>query len=154
MRSVSTTEQEMRSETAPTLETTEELGEYITSLTERQHDYDTCIYALSLAATAAFNHVAHKLGVTGFQASCANLDIVRRTRGIDGPFILLRGSDMLYPQCDLLDKLREAVAKWADWASDEAEKNLANNKREDVHPDVWAHWEKLAARRYSAEKPE
>ena len=147
MKSESKTEQEMRAETAPAPDTIEALGEYIASLVDRQHDYGTCVYAMSLAATAAFNHVAYKLGVTGFQASCADLDIVRRTRSMDGPFILLKGEDMIYPQYDLPGKLREAMEKWADWAAEQAAKKLAENKQENVHPNVWAHWVALSARK-------
>ena len=147
MKSEATTEQEMRAEKAPAPDTIEALGEYITSLVDRQHDYGTCVYAMSLAATAAFNHVAHKLGVTGFQASCADLDIVRRTRSMEGPFILLKGEDMIYPQYDLPGKLREAMEEWSDWAAEQAAKKLVESKQENVHPDVWAHWVDLSARK-------
>ena len=34
--------------------------------------------------------------MTGFQVSCADLDISKRLRGIKGPFILLKAEDMLY----------------------------------------------------------
>jgi hypothetical protein len=63
------TEAEMRDSEAPTHGTVEELAAYVRVLVERPHDYGTCVYAMSLAATAAFNFVAHKLGVTMFQAS-------------------------------------------------------------------------------------
>lgn len=151
MKSEAKTEQEMRAEMAPTPETIEELGEYITSLVDRQHDYGTCVYAMSLAATAAFNHVARKLCVTGFQASCADLDILRRTRHIEGPFILLKGEDTLYPQNDLPGKLRRAMEEWTSWAAEEAAKKLAEKKQENVHPDVWALWVSLAARKSNKE---
>ena len=151
MKSEAKTEQEMRAEKAPWPETLEALSAYIASLTERGHDYGTCVYAMSLAATAAFQHVAYKLGVTGFQASCADLDIVCRTRGIEGPFILLKGEDMIYPQYDLPGKLREAMDEWAGWAAEQAAKKLAENKQENVHPAVWAHWVALAAHKSNAE---
>jgi hypothetical protein len=144
MKSQFKTKQEMRSEKAPTPDTIESLCEYVASLVDRQHDYVTCVYAMSLAATAALNHVAHKLRVSGFQASCADLDIVRRNRGIEGPFILLNGEDMLYPQYDLTKKLHEAMEGWAGWAAEQAAKKIAENEKERVHPDVWAHWVALA----------
>ncbi len=147
MKSESKTEPEMRAEKAPTPDTIEALAEYITSLVDRDHDYGTCVYAMSLAATAAFNHVAHKLGVTGFQASCADLDIVRRTRLLDGPFTLLKGEDMLYPQYDLPGRLRKAMDEWTDWAAGRAAKKLAESNQDQVHPRVWAHWVALAARK-------
>jgi hypothetical protein len=153
MKSESKTEQEMRAEKAPWPTTLDELKEYVASLTDRDHDYGTCVYAMSLAATAAFQHVAHKLGVTGFQASCADLDIVRRTRSMEGPFILLKGEDMLYPQYDLPGKLREAMGEWAEWAAEQAAKKLAKNKQDAVHPSVWAHWVTLAAHKSNKELP-
>ena len=138
------TEAEMRDEKAPTPEIVEQLAAYVKGLVDRDHDYGTCVYAMSLAATAAFNFVASKLGVTEFQASCADLDILRRLRHLDGPFMLIKGEDMLYPQYDLPEKLREAMSEWRDWVAGEARKRLAGNTSF-VHPAVVAHWERLAA---------
>ena len=135
----------MRAEKAPTPSSVDELNEYIRSLVEREHDYGTCVYAMSLAATAAFNHVASKLGVTGFQASCADLDVLRRTRGMDGPFIILKAEDMLYPQYDVPGKLQEAIASWQDWLAEQAALKMKDATT--AHPDVAAHWEKLAAKK-------
>jgi hypothetical protein len=137
------TEQEMRAETAPTFDTVEELQGYITALVERQHDYGTCCYAMSLAATAAFNFVASKLGVTGFQASCADLDILRRTRHLDGPFVILKGEDELYPQYDNQQKLQECRESWKDWIAEQAKAKLEKSA-DSAHPNVVAHWKKLA----------
>lgn len=142
MKCEAKTEQEMRECSAPWPETTAELVEYIDSLTEREHDYGTCCYAISLAAVAAFQHVANNLGATGFQASCADLDVLRRTRHLNGPFILLRGEDMLYPQYNPYTKLREAMNEWAEWAGKEAAKKLEESP--DAHPDVLRHWRHLS----------
>lgn len=147
-RCIAATEQEMRDVKAPTPETLQELDEWIESLVERPHDYGTCVYAMSLAAVAAFNYVAGKLGVSGFQASCADLDILRRTRLMDGPFMLIDGNDMLYPQYDPHERLSEALQEWQGWASEEAEKKLAEvdiYADRMVHPSVLAHWKRLAA---------
>ena len=138
----------MREEKAPTPNTVDELNEYVRSLVEREHDYGTCVYAMSLAATAAFNHVASKLGVTGFQASCADLDVLRRTRDMDGPFIILKAEDMLYPQYDVPGKLREAMASWQGWLAEQAALKMKDAKT--AHPEVAAHWEKLAAKKSNA----
>ena len=151
MKSESTTEAEMRDEKAPWPDTLEALNEYITSLVERKHDYGTCVYAMSLAATAAFYHVSSKLGVTGFQASCADLDFLRRTRSMDGPFIILKAEDMLYPQYDLPEKLREAMESWKEWAAKECAKKLEESGKQ-AHPDVKAHWERLASHKSNNEK--
>jgi len=143
MKIESTTEMEMQKEKVPTPHTAEELNEYLESILSLDHNYGTCVYAMSMAATAAFNFMAHKLQVTGFQASCADLDILRRTRHIEGPFILLKGEDMLYPQYNLVHDLEHAMMEWRPWAAEEAKKQLEEH-RDGVHPNVVSHWKKLS----------
>jgi hypothetical protein len=138
------TEAEMRDAEVPWPKTPEQLTEYIESLVNRSHDYGTCVYAMSMAAKAAFNYVAGKEGTTGFQASCADLDFVRRVRLLKGPFILLKAEDMLYPQYNLVDNLLDAMKKWEPWAKEEAIKKLAGTDH--AHPNVIAHWKKLAGK--------
>lgn len=91
------TEAEMRAMKAPAFDTLDELNGYITALVDRPHTYGTCVYAMSLAAVASFNYVARKLGATGFQASCADLDVLRQTRRFEWGK-LLDYQDLLYPQ--------------------------------------------------------
>ena len=136
------TEAELRDAKVPWVRTKEQLTEYIESLVNRQHEYGTCCYALSMAADAAFNYVAHKLGVTGFQSSIADLDFIRRTRLMKGPFMLLKAEDMLYPQYNLIDKTMHAKQKWQTWAKEEANKKL--QETDHAHPDVIEHWKNLA----------
>ncbi len=142
-------EQEMRDTTAPTPKTLEELSAYVESLVMRNHDYGTCCYAMSLAATAAFNYVAQKLGVTGFQASCADLDILRRTRGLEN-FKVVNYHDLLYPHHCTEDRF----PSWGDlmedpkirgWLREKAVALLAKNE-EFVAPMVKLHWEQIAAK--------
>ena len=139
------TEKEMREEKVPWPKTLKELREYINGLVEREHDYGTCVYAMSMSAEAAFNYVAHKLGVTGFQASCAELDFLRRTRGLEWGK-LIDYNNLLYPQyCttehfpsidNLMRDNREELSK-------RAKKLLDENK--DACEDVKDHWKKLAS---------
>lgn len=137
------TEKEMKDSDVPEFQNLRELSRYIHDMTKRKHDYGTCCYAMSMSAVAAFQYVASKLGVTGFQASCADLDFIRRTRGIKGPFIIIKGEEMLYPQYDVAKKLEEATNSWKQWARDEAKNKLKEHG--DAHPDVIKHWKKLAA---------
>lgn len=142
----SMTEQELREAPVPWLHTEAELTAYITSLVERQHDYGTCVYAMSMSALAAFNYVAHKLGCTAFQASCADMDFLARSRMMKMGFQILNYENLMFPQylneekfpslATLLDKNAKALA-------DKARENLAK-KGEMVHPDVVAHWEHLS----------
>lgn len=138
------TEGELRAADVPWCKTPEELIAYINSLVNRPHDYGTCVYAMSMAAVAAFHYAASVLGTTGFQASCADMDIVRRTRHLKGPFMILDGEKMLYPQYDLREQLDEFLREGTPWAAKEARKRLATDG-EHAHPHVKAHWERLAA---------
>ncbi len=137
------TEQEMREAKVPTPESQHELMIYIDALMSRPHDYGTCVYAMSMAATAAFNYVASGLGVTGFQASCADMDILRRTRSLKAPLMLIKGEDYLFPQTDPLPKVLEFRKEISEWLATEAKNNL-ETKREHAHPNVVAHWQMLA----------
>lgn len=137
-----------------------ELNDIIGMLTKREHDYGTCVYAMSIAAVATFNFVAHKLGVTGFQASCADMDMLRRTRNMTGPFMIVKGEDMLYPQYDIPQKVMDALAEWSGWAKEQAQNKLnehgghnairkwVDNGEElqsyTVAPRVLNHWRELA----------
>jgi len=114
------TEKQMREADVPTPHTVEDLASYVKALVEREHDYGTCVYAMSMAAVAAFNFAAHSLGVTGFQASCADMDVLRRTRRMRGPFMLVDGANALYPQYDLHEKLSEFLAGIRPWLATEA----------------------------------
>lgn len=139
------TEKQMRESEAAWPKNQKELIREIARLVEREHSYGTCVYAMSLAAVATFNYVSHRLGVTGFQASCADLDILRRTRMMRGSFILLKAEDLLYPQYDLRKRLDEAIAEWQPWLQKEAKKLLAKNKKKgSCAPSVRFHWQQLA----------
>lgn len=139
------TELEMRETKVPWIKDKSELMEYIDALVSQDHDYGTCVYAMSMSAVAAFNYVAGTLGATGFQAGCADLDILRRTRHLDCPFIIIKAEDELYPQYNIEEKLREAREKWVPWCKEQAIKKLEEHEADSVHPNVWKHWEYLAA---------
>ena len=142
MVDTSVTEKDMRESSVPWPKTAKQLNEYVASLVDRQHDYGSCVYAASMAAVAAFYYVSGQLGMTGFQASCADLDIIRRTRSIKGPFGIFKAEDALYPQYDLGERLDKMLAEAAPWLKEQAEKNLAESSY--AHPDVLAHWKMLA----------
>lgn len=139
-------EKALRESEAPAPKTPKELADYVYSLTNRPHSYGTCVYAMSLAATAAFNHVAHALGVTGFQAGCADMDVIRRTRGFKGPFAIIDANHMLYPQYAMRGDFEKTLEKWKPWAREEAKKLIAEHKDSEFqpHPNVLAHWHRLA----------
>ena len=145
MSEVKHIEAAMREAEAARPKTIGELSDVVEALVAGEHDYGTCVYAMSLAAVAAFNYVAHRLDVTGFQASCADMDVLRRTRRLEGPFMIIDGSKMLYPQYDLEAQVREALVEWEPWAAKEAQKRL-KDLGQHAHPNVKAHMEMLAAK--------
>lgn len=140
------TEQEMRDAEVPWPKTPEDLSAYIASLVSRPHDYGTCVYAMSMAATAAFQYVAGKLGVSGFQASCADMDILKRTRHLKDGFRIVSYEELLYPQYWDAERtpIYEAALKDEDTRqrfADKARKRLAEGA---AHPAVERHWRRIA----------
>ena len=135
------TEQELRDYKVPFPKTKNELDEIILAVTQRQQDYGTCVYAASIAATATFNYVASLLGMTGFQGSCADLDILRRTRHMER-FMIVDFADALYPQYNIVQKVRDGLAKQAEWLAEQAQKNL-DEKDSFAVGAVKDHWEAL-----------
>lgn len=131
------TEQEMRDSKVPWLNTIEELTEYIESLVNKNHDYGTCVYAMSMASIATFRYISSKLGVSGFQASCADLDFISRTRGYKLGFMLINYEDLLYPQ------YKHRVPTWDSLTIKHAEKLAEAAKKQldgQLHPDVRARF--------------
>ena len=139
-------EQQLR-ETKPLWpETALELTEYIRSLVERPHSYGTCVYAMSLAAGAALNYVAKVLGCTGFQVSCADMEILRHTRNFKRGRIL-NYDDLLYPQYCTEEKfpsLETLLKQNRLELAEMAKAKLA--EAPDAHPNVVLHWQKLIAK--------
>lgn len=135
------TEEELRDYKTPWPKTFEELSEIIKVLTGRSHDYGTTVYAMSIAATATFNYVAHELGVSGFQASCADMDILTRTRHLKR-FRIQDLEHLLYPQYEeSFDGWHQLLEEHRDWLAEEAAKLLKDTKG--VHKDVVQHWQML-----------
>lgn len=137
------TEEELREYEVPWIDNIDDLTVFIRDLKEREHNYGTAVYAMSIAAVAAFYYIAKGQGVTGFQASCADLDILRRLRHLDSPFALIKADDMLYPQCDIASNVQEILEKWKPWAKEQAKAFLTEPK-DHVSENVIAHWKRLA----------
>lgn len=139
-------EQTLRDLTVPTFETMNDLVAYITTMKSIEHDYGTAVYAMSMAATATLNYMARQLGATGFQVSCADLDILRRMRRLEGPFMILSLDKALYPQYDLHQQVDTFVHGNIAWLRNEAKNLLAENESDEFKADerVVQHWKDLA----------
>lgn len=144
MKTTSTNEQELQAEVAPQPETLAELTEYIQSLEALDADYGMAVYIASLSAVATLNYLGKTKGMTDFQLSCTDLDILRRMRGLDCPFMIIKADDMLYPQYDIAGYVSEALDKWRPWAAKEATELLMGD-RSHTHPDVLKRWTELAS---------
>lgn len=151
------TEKEMRESGEPRPKTEEELISYIRSCLAAvnapengDHEdmgdaYGRCVYAMSLSALAAFNYVAHVEGVTGFQASCADMDFIKRSRHIKVPFGLYKVEDLLYPQYDIVKRISDFIndEDCQKYLKEEAQK-LLDERTDHAVPNVINHWKKLA----------
>jgi len=137
-------EKKMRASKEIWPKSSKQLVAYIKKLSEGEHSYGTCVYAMSLAAVATFHFMSHKLGVTGFQAGCADMDILRRTRNYKHGFMIIDYGNLLYPQYDDIEHYptREyLIQENIKWLGKEAKKSLQDS--ETAHPEVRAWWERL-----------
>ena len=82
----------------PAFDNEKELADFIQEMIKNGNSYNNAPYAMALSAYAAFDYVARKLGVTGFQASYADLHFLKLTRKMEDGFQILNYSLLLYPQ--------------------------------------------------------
>lgn len=125
--------------------TIEELNQIIKDLTERGHDYGTCVYAMSLCAEAAFNYAAHMVGATGFQASCADLTFIGRSRSMKDGFRIIDYNKLLYPQyltSEHFPSIQELLEENKERLKKRASEMLATEDH--AHENVKSHWKTIA----------
>ena len=141
------TEKQMRSTKIGFPTSMKQLTSFIENIVSRKHDYGTCVYAMSMSAVAAFNYVCHALGTTGFQASCAELDILRRTRMLEDGFMLIDANKLLYPQNDVRGDVEKFIYDNEKRLAKKARSLIKNRNRDGfVHPLVLARWKEIAKR--------
>ena len=121
-----------------------EMLEWPNGAKEMGEGYGRCVYAMSNAALATFNYIAGKLGVTGFQASCAELQFLSDSRNIKYGFLILNAENLLYPQYNLREKTEQWIRETEPRLAEAAKKLLAEHRNGSVHPDVRARWEQIA----------
>ena len=140
------TESEMRNAKVPWFESINDVMSYINDLVGQPHDYGTCVYAMSMAAVAALNYVAGKLGVTGFQASCADMDILTRTREYKSGFMIIDYDHIFYPQYltnEYFPSPNDIIAKNKVWFAKRAKELLKETDM--VSGSVIDRWKYLAS---------
>jgi hypothetical protein len=130
----------------PWPKTREEFDGLITTILTESHDYNTSAEAITDASVAVYNFVASELGCTGFQASWARLKFMQRAAGIEGPFMLVKLEDAVYPQYDLPGRVQEFINENKEWLRERALERIEDaekNPEWPPHPEVLAHWQKL-----------
>ncbi|GED73049.1 hypothetical protein BRE01_67510 [Brevibacillus reuszeri] len=121
----------------------EELANYVNDLESQNHDYNSIADSLSKATVAMFNYFASKHGMTGFQASWAGLQFLRTTRGMDGPFAIIDGSKLLYPQYNIHSDINKWIEEWKPELGRIAKKKLEEDNKY-AHPNVIKRWQELS----------
>lgn len=112
--------------------------------------YDKCVEAMWRSAYVAHEYVASQLGVTGFQHSMSSLTLLGALNGIDGPYMLVKVENALYPQYDVVARVAEFLNSEdvRKWLVEQAEKKLAENGAADGRfavPRVVDHWRAIVA---------
>ena len=109
-----------------------------------EHDYGTICHAIAAAGVQTMRHVNRGLqgGITGFKAGAVMWGVLRHWNHVDGPARILQYEDMLYPQYEY--KFKTIDSETHKYLIKMANDRLVENE-EHVHPNVRAHWQKVAA---------
>ena len=134
---------------AKDVRSTQELKEFLDSILEVDHDYNSIEEGFIAGLTATMKAMdRHKNGgITGFQAGWIVHKFMEKELLITCPWRTQRYNDMLYPQYE--NKFEKTISKevW-DWLQKEAKSKLKELKDSNVefkpHPDVVNHWKKIA----------
>lgn len=65
---------------------------------EGGYDYGTAPTAVKEVTVAAFNFMASELGITGFQAGFAQMEVIRELLALESGFRIVDYDKLLYPQ--------------------------------------------------------
>lgn len=121
----------------------EELAAYITEKLAGDYDYNTHIEAIADITLAAFNLAASELGATGFSASHAELLFLQKSRRIDGPFVIIKAENCVYPQYDLMKIAQKYSEQWKPFLAQKAKALLDENDL--AAPEVIVYWKQLVS---------
>jgi len=145
---------ERQAEGIPHPRTRQELYAYIDRMCENPGSegvgYALAPDAAMRAAVATFNFLAHMHGLSGFQAGHASLRILAEIRSMKGPFGVVDGAELLWPDGEqsLADETAKWLADWktSDWLRQEAARMLAEAEADPeafVAPAVREHWQRI-----------
>ncbi len=106
--------------------------------------YGQSARAIAQASVATFYYLAGKMGITGYQASCALWDVIRDVNYTDNKcgMKLVDYDKMLFPQYDYVFEKKISSDTW-ELLQSQAKNNLTRNL-EFCHDAVVNHWENIA----------
>lgn len=86
-------------EKTPWPKDTQELVSYVEKVSEEYNtSYNDAVYGPALAAIAAFNYTASKMGLSGFQAGYSEMLFLMKQKNLENGFSVIDFNDLLYPQ--------------------------------------------------------
>ena len=144
------TETELQNYEVPRIESLDDLKKFIMEMVQNGQSYDTAPYAVALASYATFKYMALRLGISGFQASWADMQFIKRTRKMKDGFRIINYSELLYPQYEYkfnlnMDKLiEENIEHLKPRAIELLEENKNDDGSYSAHEDVVKHWKRIA----------
>ena len=141
------TEKELQAFEVPHIETTSELVSFIDRMEKEGCTYETAPYVMALSAYATFMYMAKKLEVTGFQASWADMQFLKRTRNLKDGFRILNYENLLYPQYKNEFTFEKLLEDNLDHIQEKAKELLRRTENEDgtysAAPEVVKHWQMI-----------
>lgn len=136
-------------EIAKSVNTPEELAEFVKFISNVPLDYGTAVYA-QCAAMLAAQHVMNQGkqgGITGFQAGFIGWEMVKKFMSVgDCGLSLIDWENMLYPQYE--ERFEKTISRDIfEGLQKKAKECLAktDNKRLMLHPDVRKHMESIVS---------
>ena len=155
LKITATTEQEFKEqayEIAKSVNTTDELAEFINFISNTPLDYETVVYA-QCAAMLAAQHVMNEGeqgGITGFQAGFIGWEMVKQFMSVgDCGLTLIDWENMLFPQYKerfektISREIFKGLQKKARKSLAEADKQERTYGYSTIHPEVRKHMESI-----------
>lgn len=156
LKITATTEQEFREqayEIAKSVNTTEELAEFVNFISCTPLDYGTVVYA-QCATMLAAQHVMNESeqgGITGFQAGFIGWEMVKKFMSVgDCGLTIIDWENMLYPQYE--ERFEKTISRGIfEGLQKKAKERLAKSNDDEsingysLHPEVRKHMESIVS---------
>lgn len=126
-------------------ETLEDFIKMVEAVEGSHHTYETIADSLTDLTVAFFNYFASKHGMTGWQASWAQLQFIKKTRNMEAPFMIVDSSKLLYPQYDILVDVERFLEESKPELAKIAQERLDELKDDDlISLNVLERWKEIS----------